>query len=145
MACPLFIPSAPIGDLIAIAPPLGDLFDGQCAADPSASIEGEVLRRYCNFGYARGCCERAAGSEADAVRLMVRGQHGSVVEIAWSIERNHHPVAVGRIDVETTVETASEPSGEVLAQQAHACAMAFLRKTQGVPVSVRQIVATAHP
>ncbi len=141
MACPLFIPSAPIGDLVSIAPPLGDLFDGQCAADPSASIDRELLRRHCNFGYARGCCERAARSEADAVRLMVHGQRGSVVEIAWSIERNHHPVAVGSFDVETN----GEPSGEVLAHQAHACAMAYIRKTQGIPVSVRQIAATAHP
>jgi hypothetical protein len=63
------------------------------------------------------------------------------VEIAWSIERNHHPVAVGRLDV----ETSEEPSGDVLAQQAYACAMAYLRKTQGAPLSVRQIAITAHP
>jgi hypothetical protein len=141
MACPFFIPTAPLGDLVSIAPPLGDFFDGHCAADLSASIDVEILRRHCNFGYARGCCERAARSEADAVRLMVRGQRGSVVEIAWSIERNHHPVAVGRIDVETT----REPLGDVLTRQAHACAMAYMRKTQGVPVSVRQTAATAHP
>jgi hypothetical protein len=141
MACPLFIPSAPLGELVSIAPPLGDLFEGHCAGDTSASIDAGVLRRHCNFGYARGCCERAAKSDADAVRLMVRGQRGSVVEIAWSIERNHHPVAVGRMDV----ETSEEPSGEALAQQAYACAIAYLRKTQGVPVSVRQIAATAHP
>ena len=47
--------------------------------------------------------------------------------------------AVGRMDVETT----REASGDVLARQAHACAMAFLRQTQGAPVSLRQIAATA--
>src|SRR5580698_6290297 len=99
MACPLFIPKSPLGELVTIATPLGDLYGGNCAAAPAAVIEPETLRRYCNFGYARGHCERAAESDADAVRLLVRAERGGFVEIAWAVERNHHPVAVGNIEI----------------------------------------------
>ena len=50
-------------------------------------IEPETLRRYCNFGYARGHCARATESDADAVRLLVKAERGGVVGISrgpWS-------------------------------------------------------------
>jgi hypothetical protein len=133
MACPLFIPIAPLGELVAVAAPLGDLYGGQCAADRAAVIEPDTLRRYCNFGYARGCCPRAATSEADAARFMVRAAHGSMVDIAWAVERNHHPVAVGCMEIETTFA----PGADLLARQAHACARSYMRQTQ--------IAVAAHP
>ena len=100
MACPLFIPTTPLGETGLVMAPLGDLFGGHCSADPGAAIDPDTLRRCCNFGYARGHCARADKSEADAVRLLVRGERGNVVEIAWSVERDHHPVAVGIIEIE---------------------------------------------
>jgi hypothetical protein len=133
MACPLFIPIAPLGESVAVPAPLGDLYGGHCAADTSAVIEPETLRRYCNFGYARGCCPRAASSEADAARFMVRAAHGSIVDIAWAVERNHHPVAVGHLEIETTFAAGDD----LLARQAHACATSYMRQT---PIAV-----AAHP
>jgi hypothetical protein len=130
MACPLFVPTSPLGELVAIAAPLGDVYGGNCAADPLAVIEPEMLRRYCNFGYARGHCERAAQSDADAVRFMVRAERGGVVEIAWAVERNHHPVAVGVAQVgvnQVEIATDAIPVGDVLARQARACATAYRR------------------
>ena len=126
MACPLFIPSTPLGELVSVATPLGDLYCGNCAADPAAFIDPDTLRRYCNFGYARGHCERAARSDADAVRLMVRADRGNVVEIAWAVERNHHPVAVGNMEIEPGLP--AEPAADVLTRQAHACAAAYARE-----------------
>lgn len=147
MACPLFIPTAPLAE-IAVAAPLGDLYDGHCAADRSAVIEPDTLRRCCNFGYARGCCPRAAESEADATRFMVRAARGSTVEIAWAVERNHHPVAVGCVEIETTFEpgfdTMFEPGDDLLARQAHACASSYVRQTQGSLQTRRQTAAAAH-
>jgi hypothetical protein len=133
MACPLFIPTASLGEMVAVAAPLGDLYGGCCAADRSAVIEPDTLRRCCNFGYARGCCPRAASSDADATRFMVRAAHGSIVDISWAVERNHHPVAVGRMEIETILE----PGDDLLARQAHACARAYMRQTQ--------IAVAAHP
>lgn len=133
MACPLFIPSSP----------LGDLYGGSCAADPSVAIEAETLRRYCNFGYARGHCARAAQSDADAVRLLVRGARGSIVEISWAVERNHHPVAVGSVEIDTG--PAAEPAGDALARQAYACAAAYSRHSHNGQAFVGQTATAAHP
>lgn len=147
MACPLFIPTAPLGELVSAAAPLGDLYGGHCAADRSAVIEPETLRRYCNFGYARGCCPRAATSDADAARFMVRAARGSIVDVAWAMERNHHPVGVGRMEIETN---SPAPGDDLLARQAHACARSYIRQTQGGPentgqIDPGQIVVAAHP
>ena len=125
-----------------MAAPLGDLYGGHCAADRSAVIEMDTLRRYCNFGYARGCCPRAATSEADAARFMVRAASGSIVDIAWAVERNHHPVAVGRMEIETTGPALVE---DQLARQAYACARSYIRQTQGGPENTGQIAVAAHP
>ena len=126
MACPLFIPSTPLAELVSAATPLGDLYAGHCAADTHALIDTDTLRRYCNFGYARGFCLRAAGSDADAVRLMVRAERSNVVEIAWAVERNHHPVAVGNMEIDAGLPAA--PAEDVLTRQAYACAAAYRRQ-----------------
>ena len=133
MACPLFIPTAALSDMVAVAAPLGNLHSGHCAADPTAAIDPETLRRYCNFGYARGYCDRAAQSHADAVRFLVRAAHGNTVEIAWSMERNHHPVAVGIIEIVIGAEPPAPQSqaNETQAndphlRQSYACAAAYV-------------------
>ena len=91
------------GVFAQVAMPLGNLYNGQCAADPHAGISPDVVRSCCNLGYARGRCERAADADADAVRFCVHSNTGGAIVIAWAIERNHHPIAVGKAD-------ASEPA-----------------------------------
>ena len=130
MACPLFIPCSPLGELVSIAPPLGDLYGGECEADRTAVIEPEILRRYCNFGYARGICERSAIADADAVRLLVKadtaGDAGRSIELAWALERNHLPVAVGTMEIRADAAAAAE---DPLSRQAFACVAAYLRQS----------------
>jgi hypothetical protein len=127
MACPQFIPSLPLGEIVSGAPPLGELYRGNCALDPEAAIPPEIIRRYCNFGYAKGCCERAAHLDADAARFLVKREYSGVVEVAWSLERNHHPVAVGVIEVAANAAEITQPNP--LSRQAQACAAAYLRQT----------------
>jgi hypothetical protein len=142
MACPLFIPSTPIGELVSVVTPLGDLYSGNCAADTEAVIGPDTLRRYCNFGYARGYCDRAAQSDADAVRLMVRSERGNIVEVAWAIERNHHPVAVGNMEIEPGLPAG--PAGDLLALQAYACVAAYIRQSRVHPSGVGEIAVAAQ-
>jgi hypothetical protein len=118
MACPLFLPASQLA-------PLEDLYGGECAAQAGALIPIDVLRRCCNAGYARGICERAAQSDADAFRFLVKANRAGVVEVAWSSERNHHPVAVGSLAVDCRIG-ASE--AEPLERQAHTYAAAYLRQ-----------------
>jgi hypothetical protein len=116
MACPLFLPSAPLGEF-------DDVYGGECASDPGAVVPLDVLRRCCNRGYARGACQRAAESEADAFRFMIKSSANGTVEVAWSIERDHHPVAVGTSAFTESAERSDQP----LERQALACAMTLLR------------------
>lgn len=142
MACPLFIPSSPAGELVSAAMPLGDLYDGTCAADPLFAIPADTLRRYCNFGYARGYCGLASQSDADATRFLVTAGRAGMVEIAWAVERNHHPVAVGTMEIDTSFAAAL---ADPLKCQARACAAAYARRSDaGQPYAGRNDAA-AHP
>jgi hypothetical protein len=109
MACPFFLPSSS-----------GDRDKGECAAQPGALIPIDTLRHCCSTGYARAQCEHAAESNADAFRFLIKSNRGGVVEVAWSSERDHHPVAVGILFV-----TGSGVTEGPLERQARACAESY--------------------
>jgi hypothetical protein len=62
--------------------------------------------------------------EADAVQFLIRSHQEGVIEVAWSLERNHHPVAIGVIAIAPGCVAQS-----TLECQAHALASEYLRKT----------------
>jgi hypothetical protein len=134
MACPLFLPVSPLTGFPPEATTLGDLYGGECAADVGALIPAATLRACCNAGYARGTCERAARSDADAVRFLIKLNTldlntndlntNDVIDVAWSIERNHHPVAVGTTQVSNGQTGGTEP----LDRQIQAYVAAYLRQ-----------------
>ncbi len=113
MACPLFLPGASRGDYDA----------GDCAAQRGVQISDGTLRRCCNAGYARAVCRHAAQSDADAFRFLIKSHEAGVIAVAWSSERNHHPVAVGTILVNGTA-AGDDP----LERQARACAATYFRR-----------------
>ena len=115
MACPLFLPSAPLAGF-------SDLYAGECAI-PGESIPEDTLRHGCNAGYARALCKRAAQSDADAFRFAIKANRDAAVDVAWSSERNHHPVAVGML---TILPDAADSSP--LERQARVYADAYLRQ-----------------
>jgi len=114
MACPLFLPASPLT-------PLSDLYGGECAAEAVALSSDTLL--CCNAGYARSSCGRAAQSGTDAFRFLVKANHDGVVDVAWSSERNHHPVAVGTLAVDCKSDAI--PIGP-LERQARVYAAAYL-------------------
>jgi hypothetical protein len=126
MACPLFLPDSPLHGPASEAAPLGDVYDGQCAADIAAPITADILRQCCNRGYARDRCQEAAKSDVDAFRFLVKRDRGASLDIAWSSERNHHPVAVGSLTARAGI---TDEGGGPLERQAHAYAAAYLRQT----------------
>ena len=118
MACPLFLPVSPLAGTAC--------FEGHCGADPEAAIAPEVLRLCCNPGYARNSCARAAGVEADAFRFLVKTKRHGEAEVAWSIERDHHPVTVGVATV--TLAAAHTDPAKPLEWQARTYAAARLNR-----------------
>jgi hypothetical protein len=105
--------------------PLEDIYGGGCAAETDALIPVDVLRQCCNAGYARDSCGRAAQSDADAFRFLIKANRDGVVDVAWSSERNHHPIAVGTLTVDC--RNRSMQTGP-LELQARAYAAAYLRQ-----------------
>jgi hypothetical protein len=133
MSCPLFLPATPLGDFAGHSMPLGDVYGGTCAALPGAAIEDDKIRRFCNMGYARDSCEQARNSAADAARFLVTADRGAAVEVAWSLERDHHPVGVGTVEIRVDCEGAARGRMELAIElpleiQARACAASYLRR-----------------
>ena len=118
MACPLFLPASPLTDF-------EDLYGGECSGEAGALIPVDILRQCCNAGYARDSCRRAAQSDADAFRFLIKANRDGVVNVAWSSERNHHPVAVGTLAVDCNQDTTE---AKPLERQARTCAVAYLRQ-----------------
>jgi hypothetical protein len=116
MACPLFLPEARPA-------PLTDLYSGECAAEPGSKVAADLLHS-CNHGYARAACQRAAQSNSDAFRFLIRANHGGMIDVAWSSERDHHPVAVGTLSLSATGAAERSP----LECQARTCVDAYFRQ-----------------
>jgi hypothetical protein len=121
--CPLFLPDQP----------KGGYFPGRCSADPLTEISFDKLRLCCNRGYARAVCAHAATAEADAAQLLIQSDREGVVSVAWSLERNHHPLSVGVIAV-TSGQATSGPdtprqdTGTPLETQARALVSAYMHQ-----------------
>src|SRR5687768_3525840 len=95
MACPFFDPEARANaDWGPGRYPLGAPHTGTCravAAQP-ALPSSLVLRKYCNFGYAREHCSHFPGNGApDAVRFGIAGDGGGIIRVHYVVERDHHP------------------------------------------------------
>jgi hypothetical protein len=116
MACPFFLPVSPLAGF-------SDSYNGECAGAAGSPIPADMLGTFCNNGYARGICPHAAASDSDAFRFNIKSHREGMIEVAWSSERNHHPVAVGRLAVAPQV-AANTP----LERQAHTFAAAYLRQ-----------------
>jgi hypothetical protein len=121
MACPYFLPAAPLAGLC-------DLYSGTCAAEAGAPISADLLRSCCNNGYARDLCARAAQSDADAFRFLVKADSRGAVDVAWSSERNHHPVAVGTLSFPHRALKMAAANSTPLERQARVHADNYLRQ-----------------
>jgi hypothetical protein len=121
MACPYFLPAALLAGF-------SDLYSGTCAAESGAPISPDLLRSCCNNGYARDLCGRAALSDADAFRFLIKSDRGGAVEVAWSSERNHHPVAVGSLSFPHQALQSATSMNTPLERQARIHADSYLRR-----------------
>jgi hypothetical protein len=108
--------------------PLTGLLAGECAASPGALVPMDRLRDCCNRGHARTSCPHAATIEPDAAQFLVQSDRAGVIEIAWAIEKNHHPVAVGTLQIDSAPQPSLSQSGSTLQHQARAFAANYLRQ-----------------
>ena len=113
--------------------PLGDIWDGVCAASPGASAQPDesTLLTGCNLGYARGCCSHfpAVDTGADAVRFTIAQDAADVVRLYYVLERDHHPLAHGPLEYSRATQTFAESAaGDVATRLARAYVDSYLRR-----------------
>ena len=106
MACPFFDPAARVdGDWAGPGRyPLGALHSGICRARPLEPVlpSPDILRQWCNFGYARGQCpDFPVEGAPDAVRFGIAGDEGGLVRIHYVAERDHHPFGYKLLEYDT--------------------------------------------
>ena len=89
LPCPFFLPETPVHAEGRM--PLGDEYRGSCHSNPSEPFVPEEARQHelCNFGYARGRCQRFHG-DVDAVRFSIAEDR-----LIWVLERDHAPIEHG--------------------------------------------------
>lgn len=142
MACPFFAPSRRLENRDWVRPPrypLGDLFSGTChaiASDPAEGHQDEC----CNFGYARGCCDRFPGdSAADAVRFSITEDTANRVRVIYVVEKDHAPVEHGTLEYLVDDARLEGPViSDVLVQQARAFLESYFRRKRG------QVASSGH-
>ena len=136
MACPFFAPSRRLENTDWVLPPrypLGDLFSGACHASASNLTEGhhdDHQEECCNFGYARGRCDRfPGGAAADAVRFSVTDDTPTRLLVVYVVEKDHAPTEFGTLEYLIADARLGGPLiSEVLAQQARAFLESYLRR-----------------
>jgi hypothetical protein len=110
--------------------PLGEPHRGECAAGAGWLPEGDLLRERCNFGYARGRCDRfPAGAEADAVRFTAWEERDGVLELEYILERDYAPLRNGQLRYRSADGRADGPGApDIVLRQAEAFAGSHLRR-----------------
>jgi hypothetical protein len=117
--CPFFLPKEPLRETGWAVPPrapLGVLCAGECHANGTPRPADHEL---CNFGYARGICERfPPDAEVDAVRFQVTARDIEVAYVRYFCERDHSPTAHGTLiyNVETRELQGAEPHSPLALQ-----------------------------
>ncbi len=102
MACPYFRPTKPRpwrdwpGKL---RPPLGEAYRGECLAGAEAFLPADDRLECCNLGYAAGQCPLFPTTKGpDAVRFAIALDRDGLIQINYSIERDHLPFQQGVIE-----------------------------------------------
>ena len=135
MACPYFYPVERFEDRDwpgAPRLPLGDPYHGMCCVQPTRETrpDPEILRQYCNLGYARGKCSRFPNEAGpDALRFMVAGEQDGAVRLFYVVEKDHAPVEHGPMEYSLEQGRFVEgPSNDLLRRQAQAYIESYLRR-----------------
>jgi len=115
--------------------PLGGHWSGICRAvpEPASQPDAATVRALCNFGYARGICDRfPEGDGPDAVRFTIASDDGATLRLYYVVERNHHPFAHGPLAYSRTLAAfAGHPADQALRSQAQAYVESYLRRKSG--------------
>ena len=129
MACPYFFPTEralTIGWAFPHRLPLGGGFCGTCRANAQVfSPNAATLRDSCNLGHAHGCARVPMERPADSLRFSVAKDDGERVLLHYVFERDHAPVAHGRLEYHCATRQWPAALTDPCAQQQADCYLAM--------------------
>ena len=112
--------------------PLGDTWSGTCHADAGSPFtpDENALSHLCNMGYARRTCAHFPETQtSDAVRFLIVGDRDQTIQIAYTMERDHHPEAHGILAYSRVQSVfTGQAANPRLERQARAYVMSYLRR-----------------
>jgi hypothetical protein len=112
--------------------PLGDTWSGTCRADAASPFtpDENALSHLCNMGYARRTCAHFPDNPGcDAVRFLIVSDRDQTIEIAYAMERDHHPEAHGTLAYSRVQNLfTGDAANPRLEHQARAYVMSYLRR-----------------
>jgi hypothetical protein len=99
---------------------------------PGAPLAGGPGDLNCNLGYARGACQRFPQDDGpDAARFAIVSHEGAAIVLRYSIERDHHPFAHGRLEYAVAQSGLTAPAETAtLERQAEAYVESYLRRKE---------------
>ncbi len=128
MACPYFFPAERTYAIAWAFPhrlPLGAGFCGTCRAGGEEFLPDDaVLRDCCNLGYARGCSRVPATRPADSLRFAIARDSGERILLHYVFERDHTPVAYGRLEYDCAAGRWPRALTDACAQRQAECYLA---------------------
>ena len=121
MPCPYFFPLTQTSRKGDAAPhwPLLASWEGACHAEPAMQHLATEQLHGCNFGYAATCPRLPTDRAADRSSFQVVRRRDDGLQVAFSLERDHRPVAHGTLlyDLGTATWRVSHPD-PILQRQA---------------------------
>jgi hypothetical protein len=112
--------------------PLGDTWSGTCHADAASPFtpDENALSHLCNMGYARGTCAHFPENQTcDALRFLIVSDRDQMIQVAYSMERDHYPKAHGTLAYSRVQSMFTSVAADPwLEKQAQAYVMSYLRR-----------------
>lgn len=112
--------------------PLGDTWSGTCHADAASPFtpDENALSHLCNMGYARATCAHFPEKQmCDAVRFLIVSDRDQIIQVAYSMERDHYPEAHGKLAYSRVQSVfTGEAANPRLEHQARAYVLSYLRR-----------------
>lgn len=137
MACPFFLPTEEFTEWSWHARPrlpLGDAWKGLCTAHNNEPPTPEMLKTWCNFGYAKACPWLPARRHADKVSFSIARDKEDIILIYYVMEVDHTPGEHGTLQYDAQQERWLKTHPDARVQRQAECYLASYRKRKETPV-----------
>lgn len=137
MACPFFLPTEEFTEWSWHARPrlpLGDAWKGKCTAHHNDAPTPEMLKNWCNFGYAKACPWLPARRQADKVSFSIARDKEDIVLIYYVLEVDHTPGEHGTLQYDAQQKRWLKTHANECVQRQAECYLSSYEKRKETPV-----------